>query len=576
MKKQHLTIVIKLGTSSIVDERSREPLLSTLSTIVETAISLRHDGHRVVICSSGAIGMALRQMDMERRPKHLPQVQALAAIGQCKLMSMWDQLFSHMRQPVAQILLTRNDIADRTQYLNAQNTFSELLDMGVIPIVNENDTLSVQEIKFGDNDTLSAITAGMVQADYLFLMTDVDCLYDKNPRTNPDARPIEVVEDIAELTADTSSAGSSLGTGGMSTKIVAARLATAAGVTTVITKSSKPGNIAAIVRYVEAQKSSTKSMEGSDELPVRTPPEPCHEIFAVLNGKTISPPNESVSPPLHTRFLPDLHPIRDRHFWLLHGLAPHGTLYIDPGAHSALMSKAGLLPVGVIGVEGHFSQHECVRVSVLTTRDTPHSQAEEVGRALVNYSAIEVKRIMGVKSSQIADLLGYADSEYVALRESVALFKREMSRPVTPMSAEKRTSIVTWQRQHFFQTANMPGSAEVDPALVPPATACQIQSKSDDPALMWQVNGTRQQWNFRARPTLHFRFRSTTMWQAPLSQGDSMFNSNLSYFFVSHCGLFRYLRVLLTSKGAVVTLSCGAFIIGDPSVLFDDRKLCAK
>ena len=146
-------------------------------------------------------------MDLPRRPKHLPKVQALAAIGQCRLMGLWDQLFERLQQPVAQILLTRNDIADRTQYLNAQNTFNELLYMGVIPIVNENDTLAVSEIKFGDNDTLSAITAGMVQADYLFLMTDVDCLYDKNPRAYPDAKAIEIVENIADLTADVSSAG---------------------------------------------------------------------------------------------------------------------------------------------------------------------------------------------------------------------------------------------------------------------------------------------------------------------------------------------------------------------------------
>lgn len=383
--------------------------------------------------------MALRQMDMERRPKHLPQVQALAAIGQCKLMSMWDQLFMHMRQPVAQILLTRNDIADRTQYLNAQNTFAELLNMGVIPIVNENDTLSVQEIKFGDNDTLSAITAGMVQADYLFLMTDVDCLYDKNPRTHPDAKAIEVVEDIGELAADTSSAGSALGTGGMGTKIVAARLATAAGVTTVITRSSKPGNIASIVRYVEGQKAATRSMENSGEL---TPPEPSLQKTAVVNGASTPRLDEPGLPPLHTRFLPALHPIRDRYFWLLHGLAPHGTVYIDAGAHNALNNKANLLPIGIVDVEGTFGQQECVRLCVLPSRDSPLSEGEEVGRALVNYSAAEIKRIRGVRSSQIADVIGYADSEYVALRESVALFKREMSRPATPQGdKEKRFSM---------------------------------------------------------------------------------------------------------------------------------------
>lgn len=399
--------------------------------------------------------MALRQMDMERRPKHLPQVQALAAIGQCKLMAMWDQLFMHMRQPVAQILLTRNDIADRTQYLNAQNTFSELLNMGAIPIVNENDTLSVQEIKFGDNDTLSAITAGMVQADYLFLMTDVDCLYDKNPRTNPDAKAIEVVEDIAELAADTGSAGSSLGTGGMGTKITAARLATAAGVTTVITRSSNPGNIAAIVRYVEGQRSAVQSLQNSIELPLparstsldppTSPPHPhIQKAEVVLNGCNSSPKfSEPGLPPLHTRFVPDLQPIRDRYFWLLHGLAPHGTLYIDQGAASAIESKRGLLPVGIIDVEGHFGQHECVRLVVLPSRQSPLDQGEEIGKAIVNYSAAEIKRIRGVKSSQIAEIIGYADSEHVALRDSIALYKREYSRPVTPMGEEmvKRNSV---------------------------------------------------------------------------------------------------------------------------------------
>jgi len=166
-------------------------------------------------------------MDIDRRPKRLAAVQvqhtlppsplfvvlvaitvdtlieqALAAIGQCRLIALWDELFKTLNQPIAQILLTKNDIQDRTQYLNAANTLSELLSMGVIPIVNENDTISVSEIRFGDNDTLSAITAGMVNADYLFLMTDVDCLYTDNPRTNPDAEAIEIVDDVSVLKAN--------------------------------------------------------------------------------------------------------------------------------------------------------------------------------------------------------------------------------------------------------------------------------------------------------------------------------------------------------------------------------------
>ncbi|KAG0647520.1 Gamma-glutamyl kinase [Hyphodiscus hymeniophilus] len=323
----------------------------------------------------------------------------------------------------------------RTQYLNAQNTFAELLEMGVIPIVNENDTLAVTEIKFGDNDTLSAITAAMVHADYLFLMTDVDCLYDKNPRTNPDAEAIEVVEDISTLQADVSSAGSALGTGGMSTKIVAARLATSAGVTTVITRSSNPGNIANIVRYVQAIKTSTPQADTPPpskgiNYPTGSLEEPLARSTNSLNLET------SLRAPLHTRFIPSPQPIRDRYFWLLHGLAPHGTIYIDAGAHRALTNKAGLLPAGVLDVEGTFSQQEAVRLVVVERLPKGGAKlwdgpGHEVGRALVNYSAAEIARIKGVRSSEIQGLLGYADSEYIALRENISFFKTE-SRPVTP------------------------------------------------------------------------------------------------------------------------------------------------
>ncbi|KAL1873968.1 hypothetical protein VTK73DRAFT_669 [Phialemonium thermophilum] len=448
MKGNHsLGIVIKLGTSSIVDEKTHEPILSILTLIVETAVRLRKDGHRVIIVSSGAIGVGLQRMELAKRPKHLSKLQALAAIGQCRLMSLWDSLFGHLRQPIAQILLTRNDIADRTRYLNAQNTFNELLDMGVIPIVNENDTLAVSEIKFGDNDTLSAITAAMVHADLLFLMTDVDCLYDKNPRTHPDAQPIEVVEDIGALVADVSTAGSSLGTGGMSTKIVAARLATSAGVTTVITRSSNPGNILRIVRHVQASKSPASLVTQAN---AETAPATRQDQDSARDG-TLSRSTSSVRlndaltaekpepAPLHTRFLPSPHPIRDRSFWLLHGLKSHGTVYIDAGAHKALMRGAGLLPVGVVDVEGTFAQQEAVRLCVVQrvspseggSSRTWEGPAVEVGQALANYSSAEIARIKGHRSAEIESILGYADSEYVTQREHVVFFKE--SRPATPV-----------------------------------------------------------------------------------------------------------------------------------------------
>ncbi|RAL06233.1 glutamate 5-kinase [Aspergillus ibericus CBS 121593] len=416
MASQRLTIVIKLGTSSIVDENTHEPILSILTLIVETAAKLHRDGHNVVLVSSGAVGVGLRRMDVEERPKYLPRIQALAAVGQCRLMSLWDGLFSHLRLPVAQILLTRNDIADRTQYINAQNTFAQLFDMGVIPIVNENDTLAVSEIKFGDNDTLSAITAAMVKANYLFLMTDVDCLYTANPRNNPDAQPIEVVTDISSLEADVSSAGSSLGTGGMSTKIVAAKLGTSAGVTTIITKSSKPGNVHEIVKYLQQAQQETLADPTTEN----------NDHSSILH----------TPPPLHTRFIPSETPIQSRSFWLLHGLKPRGTIYIDHGAYSALQKKAGLLPAGVVGVEGHFGQQEAVRL-VVVEKISPDSlngeflhhgqEPREVGRALVNYSSSEIIRIKGHRSTQIQSLLGYADSEYVALRENISFIRNDES-----------------------------------------------------------------------------------------------------------------------------------------------------
>lgn len=279
----------------------------------------------------------------------------------------------------------------------------------------------LQEIKFGDNDTLSAITAAMVQADYLFLMTDVDGLYNCNPRTNPDAQVIEEVDDISSLEADVSTAGSSLGTGGMSTKIVAARLATSAGVTTVITRSSRPGNIISIVDYLENTKRSTASAEET-ESSATTP---------------LSPP------PPHTRFLPSASPIQSRSFWILHGLTPRGTLFIDHGAYCAILNKASLLPAGIVAVEGHFSQQESVRIAVVGRRsssslngDFPLQSEEpkEVGRAIVNYGSTEINRIKGVRSTHIHSILGYADSEYVALRENISFFhlSDRPSRPVTP------------------------------------------------------------------------------------------------------------------------------------------------
>ncbi|KAJ6589972.1 glutamate 5-kinase [Mycena vulgaris] len=458
------TIVIKLGTSSIVHEKTHQPLLSTLSSVVETVVHLRRQGHKVVLVSSGAIGVGLKRMNMASRPKSLSGKQALAAIGQGRLIALWDNLFGQLEQPIAQVLLTRGDISDRTRYLNAVNTFKELLSMGVVPIVNENDTVSVSEIKFGDNDTLSAVTSSMLHADYLFLLTDVDGLYMSNPRKDPFAKQIEVVTSIAAIRSQvsTTTLGSSLGTGGMETKLIAAEIATGAGVTTIISSSKNPESIFAILEYHNSQ----KSMPG-------TPSES-------LSGRT-SPtvePLDSTAPalfrPPHTVFTASILPMRDLKSWTSHTLFPAGSVIIDSGAHNVLSRRESggrLLAAGVHGVIGAFASGQAVRIvirrrpegsedsaarmpAVVETRPTTPtllaassmsssitsleplsrsmssasllemkvaspvdevSEADviEVGRGLANYNSAQILKVKGLNSSYMAQMLGYADSEYV-------------------------------------------------------------------------------------------------------------------------------------------------------------------
>lgn len=361
------TIVIKLGTSSIVHETTHQPLLSTLSAVVETVVHLRAQGHKVVLVSSGAIGVGLKRMDMAHRPKNLSGKQALAAIGQGRLIALWDNLFSQLEQPIAQVLLTRGDISDRTRYLNAVNTFKELISMGVIPIVNENDTVSVSEIKFGDNDTLSAITASMIHADYLFLLTDVDALYTANPRKDPTARSIDVVSSISTIRSQvsTTTLGSSLGTGGMETKLIAAEIATAAGVTTVITSSKDPKNIFKIIEYNNALKSGTSTP--AEPYSGRSSPSSSHVAINQVPEVSAKPPPNDVPRPPHTLFKPSPMPLRDLKSWTSHTLHPSGSVIIDSGAHRVLARRESggrLLPAGVLGIRGAFASGQAVRILV--------------------------------------------------------------------------------------------------------------------------------------------------------------------------------------------------------------------
>ncbi|MBH8577696.1 glutamate 5-kinase [Nostocaceae cyanobacterium CENA369] len=365
------TIVVKIGTSSLTQPETGQLALSTIATLAETLCSLRQQGHRVILVSSGAVGVGCARLGLTERPKAIALKQAVAAVGQGRLMRVYDDLFTTLQQPIAQVLLTRSDLVQRSRYLNVYNTFRELLGLGVIPVVNENDTVAVDELKFGDNDTLSALVASLVQADWLFLLTDVDRLYSADPRSVPDAQPIALVnsiKELAQLQIQTGSVGSQWGTGGMVTKISAARIAIAAGVRTVITQGRFPRN-----------------------------------IEKILQGE-----------PLGTHFQPQPEPTSARKRWIAYGLVPAGKLYLDPGAIAAIaQSGKSLLPAGIKAVEGEFDTQDAVQLC--------DSSGNEIARGLVNYSSEELQKIRGCHSREIPAILGYAGTETVIHRDNLVL-----------------------------------------------------------------------------------------------------------------------------------------------------------
>jgi glutamate 5-kinase len=365
------TIVVKIGTSSLTQPETGQLALSTLATLVETLSHLRRQGYRVILVSSGAVGIGCARLGFMERPKAIALKQAVAAVGQGRLIRIYDDLFTSLQQPIAQVLLTRSDLVQRSRYLNVYNTFQELLQLGVIPVVNENDTVAVEELKFGDNDTLAALVASLVNADWLFLLTDVDRLYFADPRFVPDAQPIALVSSIKELEqlqVQTGTQGSRWGTGGMVTKISAARIATAAGVRTVITEGKYPQN-----------------------------------IEKILQGE-----------PLGTHFIPQPEPTSARKRWIAYGLVPSGRLYLDEGAVLAI-SQAGksLLAAGVTAVEGEFDSQDAVQLC--------DKNGKEVARGLVNYSSAELEKIRGRRSSEIPSILGYEGAETVVHRDNLVL-----------------------------------------------------------------------------------------------------------------------------------------------------------
>jgi glutamate 5-kinase len=310
-------------------------------------------------------------LGLTERPRTIALKQAIAAVGQGRLIRVYDDLFTALRQPIAQVLLTRGDLVERRHYLNVYRTFQELLRLQIIPIVNENDTVAVEELRFGDNDTLSALVAGLVQADWLFLLTDVDRLYSADPRHNPDAQPIHRISNMDELEAMGVSAtgqGSQWGTGGMSTKILAAQIATEAGVRTVITDGQKPSN-----------------------------------LVQILQGAALG-----------TQFEPKPQPISARKYWIANGLIPNGKLYLDDGAVAAVCDRGkSLLAAGITNVEGDFQSQDAVQLC--------NSNGQEIARGLANYGSLELQKIQGRRSDEIAEILGYAGAETVIHRDNLVL-----------------------------------------------------------------------------------------------------------------------------------------------------------
>lgn len=348
------TLVLKIGTSSLTQPDSGDLALSTLARLVETLTQLRRQGHRLVLVSSGAVGVGCARLGLSDRPRRLATKQAVAAVGQGRLMRVYDDLFTSLQQPIAQVLLTRKDLVQRSSYVNAYNTFQELLKLGVIPIVNENDTIATEELKFGDNDTLSALVASLVEADWLFLLTDVDRLYSADPNRNPDAQPIKKVNHLNEiLNLEVGQAGSAWGTGGMQTKIAAARIASDSGVRTVITAGKTPENVQAI-------------LDGAD---------------------------------IGTHFVAQAKPENARKRWIAFGLVPQGQLLLDAGAVTAVCQGGkSLLAAGLTAVRGKFQANDAVILC--------DEAGQELGRGIVNYTSDDLEQICGVQSEQIPQILG--------------------------------------------------------------------------------------------------------------------------------------------------------------------------
>lgn len=366
-------IVIKLGTSLLTGNSDRLDM-AVITGLAAQVAELHKKSIEVIIVSSGAVAAGRQKLGMSRKKiPGIPFKQVLASVGQSRLMNVYEQVFEPHDIAVAQALLTKQDLTDRSGYLNTRNTLIALMELGVIAIVNENDVVAVDELhehKFGDNDNLSAMVANLVDADLLLILSDIAGLFTSDPHKDANAKLIPVVEQIDSsieaLCGDTSG---KQGTGGMITKIEAAKLATASGVTVIITNGHEP-------RVIER----------------------------IASGEALG-----------TRFLPAATRLESRERWMLSGLATRGKLVVDTGAARAMKTQNGsLLAAGILSVEGEFVRGDIVEVC--------DPQGERLGCGICNYSTADIETIKGANSRKIAELLGFDFGSEVVHRNNFVKF----------------------------------------------------------------------------------------------------------------------------------------------------------
>lgn len=367
--KKAKRIVIKVGTSTITYANGKRNF-SQIDRLAREISDLQNQGKEMILVTSGAVAVGVDRMGLPGKPKTIPGKQAAAAVGQGVLMHTYEKFFADYGQIVAQVLITKTEAIDRHRYTNTRNTFMELMRQRVIPIVNENDVVALDELKIGDNDNMSALVAGIVDADLVIILSDVDGLYTANPQTHPDAVIVpEVAEITSEIEASAGGIGSARGTGGMATKIQAAKAATSSGIHLVIASGTEK-----------------------------------NAITRVLQGEELG-----------TLFVSRENRLQFRKRWLAFGAKIAGSIVVDEGCAKAIRKAGGcsILPAGVFAVQGDFLPGSTVSVI--------DKDAHELARGLVHYSSAELEQIKGCNSGEIANILGHKNFDEVIHRDDLVI-----------------------------------------------------------------------------------------------------------------------------------------------------------